>query len=274
MKLLLILLLIGFLLWFLYHGRRKHPDWAALRGVRYAHRGFHAKPAIPENSVPAFRRAVEHGYGAELDVHLTRDGRLAVIHDSTLDRVCGRHGIVEELTAEELSTFRLEGTEEQIPYLEDVLPLFEGKTPLIVEIKTYQGNWRAVTEKTVACLDRFSVQYCMESFDPMVVRWLRQNRPEIIRGLLSQNFLHGSCGLSFPRRFFATALLSVPLIRPDFIAYRYRDRHDLPRVLCCVIFRTQSVYWTITSPSQLKSVEQEGALAIFERFEPATKQSV
>lgn len=267
MKLLLILLLIGFLLWFLFHGRRKHPTWAALQGVRYAHRGLHAKPAVPENSIPAFRRAVEHGYGAELDVHLTRDGQLAVIHDSTLDRVCGQRGVVEELTAEELSAFRLEGTEEQIPLLEEVLPLFEEKTPLIVEIKTYQGNWREVTEQTVACLDRFSVQYCMESFDPMVVRWLRQNRPEIVRGLLSQNFLRSSCKLSLPKQLFATSLLSIPLIRPDFIAYRYQDRHDFPRTLCCRLFRTQCIYWTITSSTQLEGAEREGALAIFERFD-------
>ena len=56
---------------------------------RYAHRGLHAKPTIPENSMAAFARAVEAGYGIELDLHLTRDGKLAVIHDASLKRTCG-----------------------------------------------------------------------------------------------------------------------------------------------------------------------------------------
>lgn len=55
-------------------------------GVRYAHRGLHALPHAPENSLPAFRRAAEAGYGAELDVRLTADGRLAVVHDGELSR--------------------------------------------------------------------------------------------------------------------------------------------------------------------------------------------
>ena len=64
------------------HGRTRHPDLEILRKYRFAHRGYHDKPTIPENSMPAFRRAVERGWGAELDVHLMKDGTLAVIHDS------------------------------------------------------------------------------------------------------------------------------------------------------------------------------------------------
>ena len=53
----------------------------------YAHRGLHDKEVgSPENSLAAFKEAVESGYGAELDVHLLKDGNLAVIHDSSLFR--------------------------------------------------------------------------------------------------------------------------------------------------------------------------------------------
>ena len=101
-----VLLLLEFLL----QGRRGHPQWKLLRKFRYAHRGYHQKPEIPENSLAAFRRAVEHGFGAELDVHLTRDKCLAVIHDSSLKRTCGVEADVEDLTAEQLKGYRLEGT--------------------------------------------------------------------------------------------------------------------------------------------------------------------
>ena len=83
----------------LMDGRRGHPGWDKLLDWRYAHRGLYDNEnGVPENSLAAFRLAAENGFGAELDVHLTADGQLAVIHDSDLQRVCGQEGKVEELT--------------------------------------------------------------------------------------------------------------------------------------------------------------------------------
>ena len=101
-------------------GRSSHPDWKKLEGFRYAHRGLHGK-GIPENSMAAFYLAVRHGYGIELDVHLIKDGNLAVIHDASLLRTAGVDVNVEDLTLEQLSGFRLEGTEETIPSFLQVL---------------------------------------------------------------------------------------------------------------------------------------------------------
>ncbi|MFR8727711.1 MAG: glycerophosphodiester phosphodiesterase family protein [Dysosmobacter sp.] len=131
---LLVLIVLAELFLLMLRCRREHPGWKLLRQYRYAHRGYHDKPHIPENSMAAFRRAIEHGYGAELDVHLMKDGRLAVIHDASLKRTAGADVLVEDLTAEELKQYRLEGTQEQIPLLEEVLPLFQGKR-LIIELK-------------------------------------------------------------------------------------------------------------------------------------------
>ena len=69
-----------------------------------AHRGlFDSNLSIPENSIPAFKRAVEHGFGIELDVRLTKDRQLVVFHDATLLRMCGVNKKVADLTYEELS---------------------------------------------------------------------------------------------------------------------------------------------------------------------------
>ena len=129
---------------------RRRKDWDRFRKWRFAHRGFHDKPRIPENSLPAFRRAVQCGFGAELDVHLMKDGHLAVIHDASLLRTAGADVLVEDLTAEELKNYRLEGTEHHIPLLEEVLPIFAGKAPLIVELKAERGNAEALA---AACDD-------------------------------------------------------------------------------------------------------------------------
>ena len=93
----ILLLVIAFL--FSIRGRRGHALLPQLRQWHYAHRGLHNE-ARPENSMSAFRAALEKGYGIELDVHLMRDGNLAVIHDSLLNRTTGQAGRVEDLTTE------------------------------------------------------------------------------------------------------------------------------------------------------------------------------
>lgn len=262
-----VLVPLGMLVWFLLHGRNHGPGWERLTGVRYAHRGLHALPDAPENSLAAFRRAAEAGYGAELDVHLTADGRLAVVHDGELLRVCGKNGVVEELTAGELACYRLCGTEERIPFLEQVLEIFENRAPLIVELKTAGGNYAALTKATVTCLDKFRIDYCLESFDPRVLLWLRKNRPELLRGQLTQNFWKHPEGLNPFLRLVLTNLLCNAAVRPDFVACRLEDRKGLALRLCRRM-GVRSAYWTIRSARDLRMAEAEGALVIFEQFDP------
>ena len=99
---LIVLLALDLLFTLALRCRKGHPKWELLKKYRYAHRGFHDKPVIPENSLPAFRRAIEHGFGAELDVHLLKDSTLAVFHDSDLRRCANADGQIEDLTLEEL----------------------------------------------------------------------------------------------------------------------------------------------------------------------------
>ena len=263
---LIVLLLLCLLAWNLLHGRKNASGWEKFRGVRYAHRGLHGAGA-PENSLAAFRRAAEAGYGAELDVHLTKDGRLAVIHDSDLTRVCGASGIVEDLTAAELAAYRLGGTEEMIPFLEQVLPLFEGRCPLVVELKPRGDNQAALTAKTVDCLDSFRADYCLESFDPQVLVWLRHHRPELLRGQLAANILNKPEKGGLFLRLSLTELFYNRKTRPDFVAYRYEDRHTAAAALWR-LWGGHTVYWTIRSSEALREAERLSALPIFEGFEP------
>ena len=114
MKLIIAILSLLLLYTLLVRGRRGHKDLQSLRGWAYAHRGLHGD-GIPENSMAAFREALEGGYGIELDIHLLKDGNLAVMHDSLLNRTTGQPGHIEDLTTEELKNYRLEGTDETIP---------------------------------------------------------------------------------------------------------------------------------------------------------------
>ena len=143
-------------------GRLKHPEKDRLKGWNYAHRGLHNRDkGIPENSLAAFRAAVEHGYGAELDVHLLRDGNLAVIHDSLLERVTGQSGRIEDLTTDDLKNYRLCGTEETIPTFREVLDTFAGKTPLIIELKPVDNNHAALCKAACDAMEGYEGLWCM-----------------------------------------------------------------------------------------------------------------
>ena len=83
-------------------GRTGPPGLAALQGWNYAHRGLHDTEK-PENSMAAFRAALENGYGIELDIHLLKDGNLAVIHDTSLLRTAGCDINITDLSTEDLA---------------------------------------------------------------------------------------------------------------------------------------------------------------------------
>ncbi len=261
-----LLLLVLFLLSTM--GRNGHKDLPKLRGWYYAHRGLHGN-GVPENSMEGFRRALNKGYGVEFDLHLLKDGNLAVIHDAKLKRTTGAEGVVEDLTTEELSNYRLEGTEETIPTFQQVLDLFDGKAPLIIELKSENGNYAALAEAACKALEGYNGAYCIESFDPRCILWLRKNRPDIIRGQLAANFLHSKdSGKGAALNFVLTNLMMNFMTQPDFIAYKFQDRKGLAPRICDKFWRIQSVSWTLRNQAELEAAVAEGSLPIFEYFEP------
>lgn len=243
------------------------PERSPFMNVYYAHRGLHDnKTEAPENSLMAFRRAAEAGYGIELDVQLTKDCIPVVFHDETLRRICKVGGNVCDYTYEELQKYSLCDSEEKIPLLTDVLKVVDGKVPLIVEIKVYEDAAK-VCDAVDAVLQEYQGIYCMESFHPLAIYWYRKNRPEILRGQLSSNFHQLGQNESFPKWLVHYLLLNI-LGRPDFIAYNYKFKYNISRVLCRYLFRAISVAYTIKSQEALEKNRKSFDLFIFEKFEP------
>lgn len=248
-------------------GRVGRPGLKALRGWRYAHRGLHAE-GRPENSMAAFRAALEGGYGIELDIHLLSDGELAVIHDSDLKRITGQEGNVEDLTAAQLKDYHLADTQETIPLFSQVLELYQGKAPLIVELKTAKDNYAALCEAACKMLDDYRGSYCIESFDPRCLLWLKKHCPDVIRGQLAENFLKEEEDAPWLLRFVLTYQLLNWLLRPDFVAYKFEDRKNLSNFLVRRLWKLQGVSWTLRSKRDHDIAEEEGYLPIFEGFIP------
>ena len=143
------------------------------------HRGAPADE--PENTLRSFSRALAVGVAAvELDVQLTKDGRLAVIHDETLDRTTNGRGPVQDFTLAELK--RLDaGRGEPVPSLEEVFDLVQGKAHLVVELKQ--------PEAAGALLDFFQERRAFEfatviSFWHPAVKALKEAEPRLNTGVL------------------------------------------------------------------------------------------
>lgn len=262
-----IVLLLIILYFFLILGRTKKNRMEKLKNWSYAHRGLHGN-GLPENSMAAFRAALEGGYGIELDIHLLKDGNLAVIHDSPLVRTTGAEGRIEDLTTEDLKNYHLEGTSETIPTFREVIELFAGKAPMIVELKPERGNHAALAAAACAMLDEYGIDYCMESFDPRAVAWLKKNRPDVVRGQLTENFLRNpKSNLPWALKFVMSKNLMNFLGRPDFIAYKFADRETTWSLFFCRK-QMESVTWTITTQEDYDAAIAEGWTPIFEGFRP------
>lgn len=265
----LLVLAAGMMLLYLWclKGRTGHPGLPELRRWKYAHRGLH-DAAKPENSMAAFRAAVDSGYGVELDIHLLRDGNLAVIHDSSLKRTADADIRVEDLVTEDLSHYYLCGTGETIPQFQQVLDLFAGKAPLIVELKVVDGNHAALCKAACRLLDCYDGPYCVESFDPRAVAWFRKNRPDVLRGQLSENWMGRKHPLPAILRWILTYHISNLYTRPDFIAYKFADRKAFGTDICRKFWKLQGVSWTLKTPEEYATAVEEGWIPIFEGFVP------
>ena len=235
------------------------------RCVRFAHRGLHGNGAA-ENSMTAFTRARDLGYGIELDIRLAKDGQLVVFHDATLERVCGVEGRVVDKTVRELAEMPLLNTKDTVPTLREVLDLIDGAVPLLIEIKEEAGE-TAVAERFLEEIKGYTGEFIVESFNPFSLRVVKKARKDIIIGILSAEYMKDE---RFKGKFLYRMLQNLQfnfLMRPHFISYdkdgyanwglRYVRRN----------YKTPLIAWTVTSPEEEREALLHGFdTVIFENY--------
>ena len=266
MALIIVLLVLAAAYLFLSAPAMHRPDDSHLRGWLYAHRGLHdGNVAVPENSMKAFCMAVENGYGMELDVQLTKDGRLVVHHDGSLRRVCGVDALIRETDYADLPLLP-DGS--RIPLFSEVLAMVDGRAPIIVEVKHYGGAARVAKEAHEA-LKGYQGAYCVESFDPTAMYYFRKNAPEIVRGQLASGGKWDQEALNLPSYIALKYLLVNVLSRPHFVAYSVPTDHVLSVWLMKHVFKPLLACWTVREQTVLDYACKEGYLyPIFELFTP------
>ena len=170
---------------------RSEPDPLFAGSAGFAHRGLHG-PGVCENSTAAFEAAVDADAGIECDLRLSRDGFAMVFHDASLERLCGAAIETESLHAAALMRFRLDGGEERIPWLGDLLRLVDGKVPLLLELKRCGRNATPIDHlcaATLTALRSYRGPVGIMSFDPRASSWFARHAPHVRRGLVIRDRL-------------------------------------------------------------------------------------
>jgi len=154
--------------------------------LKIGHRG--AKGYEPENTLISFEKAIDFNVdGIELDVHLSLDGKLIVIHDETIDRTTNGKGFVNQLSLQELKSFRIENKYE-IPTLTEVLDLVNERCFINIELKGI-GTAKPVVDLITHYISKKNWDYTdflVSSFDWKMLEEVRLLNPKIRIGVLTE----------------------------------------------------------------------------------------
>ncbi len=227
----------------------------------YAHRGLHSD-TVPENSLEAFELACRAGYGIELDVQLSRDGKVMVFHDYTLVRMTGVDKKLCELDASELCGLSLKGTGQSIPTFSEVLELIDGRVPILVELKGENFD-TSLCPKVAELLSEYKGSYCIESFNPLLVKQMRNLFPDVFCGLLYTNAIKEKKKASVIN--IAVTLMALNfLCKPNFIAFDEKYRSSFFVKVTTRFYKTPKFVWTVKSQESLDTAHKLGECPIFE----------
>jgi glycerophosphoryl diester phosphodiesterase len=224
-----------------------------------AHRG--ASPLAPENTMAAFQLAMDqHADGIELDVMLTKDGHLAVIHDDTVDRTTDGTGRVKDMTLAELQALNA-GEGEKIPSLQDVLDEFGGRLLINIELKNYASPCDPLPVAVANMLKgkTWLDLVIISSFNPFNMPRFHRRCPGVKLGLLT---VPGKANLWVWR-----------LFRYDALHPHYEDV-DQDLVAAASARQRQVNVWTVDDPDEIRRLAALGVDSLITNYPQAAREAL
>lgn len=195
-------------------------DLKFLKETIIAHRGVHNEKDIIENSLEAFKEAVNKNYIIELDVHFLKDGEVVVFHDDNIERMTGINKNLKDCTYDEIRNIKLLNKNTYIPKFSDVLKLVDGKVPILIELKN-DNKVGLLESSLVQILKKYNGKYAVQSFNPLSIMWFKNNYPNIIRGQLVCKFKNKK--MDNIKKFILKTMFFNIITNPDFISHRVDD---------------------------------------------------
>ncbi len=251
------------------------PDLPAVfLGPPIAHRALHDRAAgRPENSRAAVRAAVAAGYGIEIDVQPSADGRAMVFHDYTLDRLTARTGPILTHDAASLGRIGLTDAEDGIPTLSEVLEIVAGRVALLVEIKSQDRSGAPGTGPLEAEVARDLAGYqgpaAVMSFNPASVAEMARLAPDLPRGIVTEAYAEAD----YPDMPAATrerlrAIADYDAVGASFISHSWKDL-SRPRVSELRDAGAAILCWTIRSAEEEATARRIAQNVTFEGYAAA-----
>ena len=154
-----------------------------------AHRGVHDNITIPENSLLAFKKAIELNYAIEFDIEITNDDKLIIHHDDNLTRMTGVDALASSMNFNDIRKLKLLNTNEIIPTFREVLDLVDGRVFLDIEIKTTK-KINKIVKLVLDELKDYKGELTLKSFNPFIVKKLKKETNKYKIGLLVTNNDH------------------------------------------------------------------------------------
>jgi len=168
-----------------HHVSRKSLPWYLRQPI--IHRGLHnIHDGVVEHSRTAVERAIAAGLPLEVDIDSSSDHVNFVFHDRHLDNLTDGSGELRRMKARDIRACSLIKTRgEPIMLLEELLDLVRGRVPLMIEYKSRECSITRGVREAARILDRYDGVYGIQSFNPFILEWYRENRPTVPRGLLT-----------------------------------------------------------------------------------------
>ena len=252
------------------HRTKGKPDMTVFSAYDYANGGLHDYcKNIPDNSLKSFERAMKHGYGIVMDVRITKDGVPVVFSDRGLWRMCSVEGNIEDKSIDELKEYRLIDTDMTIPTLEEALNLVDGQVPVLLNLKSLNGDYLNLCENCAVVIDQYDGVIAVEALDYRCIRWFMRYRPAVIRGQMFEKRVDfGDSIFTFIKQFGKNWLLTNFMSKPDFISSHLVDRKSISLTLCRILYHVPVMNWTVCTMKGYEKVRMDDAIVVFEDIEP------
>ena len=230
-----------------------------------AHKGLHDHES-PENSLSAFKKAMDNNYIIECDVQLIADGTVVVYSGEQLAKMTGRDGYVKNLIKAQLEDYKLLNSQECIPTLEEVLKLVDGKVGILIDLKDNQSRIGQLEKAVCKLIRQYKGDVAVQSFNPLSLEWFAKYSPNVLRGQVActftgKQFKH----LSWSKRRCLRKMKFNKLSQPNFISY---DANELPNRFVKKYQNLPIIGWTVKSQEEYRKCFKFVDNIIFEGFTP------
>jgi glycerophosphoryl diester phosphodiesterase len=244
-------------------------DWLTARPV--AHRGLHTDAAgVIENTVSAFRAAIDGGFAIETDLQISADGEAMVHHDFALGRLTLGSRQLAAMTAAGLKEVPFKDTADRMMTLGELCDFVGGRVPLVIELKSRFDGKLDLVKRAADVLRTYAGPAALMSFEPAPIAALREIAPGLPRGIVAERRYQDPewGGLDESQKRSLAFLLHAFRTRPHFIAYHVSDLPSPGPWIARNVFGLPLLTWTVRNDADRARAKRWADQMIFEGFRP------